>query len=87
MGEVVYALCALTSVLCSALLFRAWYQHRQALLLLSAVCFFGLAGASILLFVDLVLVGDRDLSVIRAAVTALAMSSLVTGLVWTTRTS
>jgi hypothetical protein len=85
MGELVYALCALTSALCAALLIRSYREHRTSLLLWSALCFIGLAATSALLFVDLVIVPEADLSVLRASLSALSMGTLAVALAWLPR--
>ncbi|MEO8185154.1 MAG: DUF5985 family protein [Deltaproteobacteria bacterium] len=83
MAEVVYALCAAASIACALLLFRG---HRAArnnrLLFWSGLCFAGLALNNVLLFVDLVIVPEMDLSVWRSAVALTAMMVLLFGLVW-----
>ena len=83
MPEIVYVLCALTSVLCAGLLIRAYRQNRSRLLLWSTLCFIGLALNNILLFVDLVVTGpDVDLSLLRSLTALGALATLVIGLVW-----
>lgn len=82
MAELVYMLCALTSLGCAGLLLRGYTRHRTRLLLWASVCFAGLALNNILLFADLVLVPAVDLSVWRAAVGLAALLALVFGLVW-----
>ena len=85
MAEAVYALCALTSLLCVALLGRAWLDNRSALLLLCLLCFVGFAGNNVLLFIDEVVVTDIDLSAWRNVPSALGVGALVYGLIWETR--
>jgi hypothetical protein len=82
MAEIVYLLCALTSVACAALLIRQYMRARTKLLLWSSACFAGLAVNNALLFVDLVLVPAMDLSTYRAAVALMAMVVLLYGLIW-----
>ena len=83
MPEVVYVLCALTSVLCAGLLIRSYRQNRSRLLLWSTLCFVGLALNNILLFVDLVVTGpDIDLSLLRSLMALGALATMVIGLVW-----
>lgn len=84
MAEVVYALCALTSVFCAGLLLRAYRRTRAKLLLWSSLCFVGLAANNILLFVDLVLVPDVDLSLWRSLTAIAALLVLLYGLIWDT---
>ena len=85
MAEAVYTLCALTSVLCAALLLRSWLESRTQLLLWCLLCFVGLALNNIMLFVDKVVVTDTDLSFWRTLPAALGVAALVYGLVWETR--
>lgn len=82
MAEAVYLLCAVTSVLCAALLFRGWRASRAPLLFWSCLCFVGLAANNVLLFVDLVVVPATDLSAWRAVTAVAAMVVLLFGLVW-----
>jgi hypothetical protein len=79
---VVYALCALTSLACAALLLRAFRRTRMRLLLWSCISFGGLALNNVLLFVDLVVVPTIDLSVVRAGTALLALMILLFGLAW-----
>lgn len=84
-AEVVYLLCALTSVLCAALLVRGWRQSRTRLLLWSSLCFVTLAVNNALLFVDLVLVQNADLAIPRTMLALAGIGVLIYGLVWDTR--
>ena len=63
MADAIYLMCAATSVFCALLLFRGWRASQQRLLFWSALCFVGLALNNALLFADLVLMPDADLSV------------------------
>jgi Family of unknown function (DUF5985) len=58
MATAVFLLCALTSLLCAWLLWRAWQGARAPLLLGALLCFMGLAVNNIVLFVDFVIVTD-----------------------------
>jgi hypothetical protein len=84
MAEAIYLLCALTSVLCAALLARGFLRSRARLLLWSSVCFAGLAINNVLLFVDLVIVADLDvdLGLWRSGSAFLSLMPLVYALVW-----
>jgi hypothetical protein len=82
--ELVYLLCALTSLGCAGLLLRGYARHRTRLLLWAGVCFAGLTVNNVLLFADLVLVPAVDLSVWRAAVGLGSLLALLFGLVWDT---
>jgi hypothetical protein len=81
-GTLVYALCALTSLLCAVLLLRAYVHARVRLLFWSAVGFTGLAITNALVFADFVIVPDFDLSLIRAATACAAITVLLLGLLW-----
>jgi hypothetical protein len=81
MAEAVYALCALTSILCAVLLLRGYRKSRESLLLWSSLCFTGLAVNNSLLFADLVVFPANDLSVFRNLMALAAMMALLTGLV------
>jgi hypothetical protein len=85
MGEAVYFLCALTSAACAALLLRSYARRRTRLLLWCALCFVGLAINNGLLFIDLVVVPDVDLSLVRQVPALAGLLLLLHGLVWDTR--
>jgi hypothetical protein len=85
MGTLIYALCALTSLLCAVLLARGYRRSRARLLLWSSLCFAGLALNNVLLFIDLRVVPDVDLSVWRSLPALAGLLVLVYGLVWDAR--
>jgi phosphatidylserine synthase len=85
MAEAVYVLCALTSLFCAGLLIRSYRARRTRLLLWSSACFIGLALNNALLVIDLMVVPQIDLSVVRTAVAAVAMFLLLVGLIWESR--
>jgi hypothetical protein len=85
MATLVYALCALTSLLCTVLLVRGYRRSRARLLLWTAVCFAGLALNNVLLFVDLQVVPSVDLSVWRSLPALVGLLALIYGLVWEAR--
>jgi hypothetical protein len=83
MAELVYLLCALTSLACAVLLIRSYFKARTGLLLWSSLCFVGLAANNSLLFVDLVLIPrDIDLAIPRAIIALFSMLVLLYGLIW-----
>jgi hypothetical protein len=83
MGEIVYSLCALTSLACAILLVRAWMRTRAKLLAWSSACFVGFTINNALLVVDLVVLDTQaDLSMARAITAFLSVLALVVGLVW-----
>lgn len=81
MPEVVYALCAITSALCAVLLARAFARRRVRLLLWAAICFAFLGVQNVLLFLDLVILTEVDLSVWRAAAGMLGIAALLFGMI------
>jgi hypothetical protein len=80
-GSVVYALCALTSLVCAVLLLSQYRKHRDRILLWSGLCFSGLTLNSLLLFADYVLVPGVDLALYRSATAAASMLLLLMGLI------
>jgi len=85
MAEIVYFLCAVTSSACAALLLRGYRSSQMRLLFWSGLCFVGLAFNNALLFVDLVITPEVDLSLVRSGVALVAMATLLFGLVWETQ--
>lgn len=85
MATIVYALCGLTSIACAVLLLRAYSASRVRLLLWAGLCFVGLALNNVLLFVDMRLVPEVDLSVARSLPALAGLLLLVYGLVWESR--
>jgi hypothetical protein len=85
MSVAVYILCALTSFGCAVMLLRSYLENRARLLLWSSLCFFGLTINNILLFVDLVIVPNTDLTLWRHAATLCGLALLLYGLIWDTR--
>ena len=82
MADIVYILCAVTSTLVAVLLLRGWWGNRAASLLWSALAFVFFAANNIVLVVDLSVIEDVDLRMVRAALAALASGLLAFGLVW-----
>ena len=85
MPEAVYITCLLTSLLCALLLFRSYRAQRGRLLFWSMLCFFGLAVDNALLVLDLVILPDVDLAILRASVYCGSGLALLGGLVWELR--
>lgn len=85
MAEAVYLLCAATSVTCAVLLLRGYLRHRTRLLLWSSLCFVGLAANNALLFIDVIVVPDVDLSLWRGLTALTGVTLLLFGLVWESR--
>jgi hypothetical protein len=81
MAEIVYSLCAVTSIFCAVLLLRAHKQNGGRLVFWSGLCFCGLAVNNILLFMSLGIPPETDLSVWRNGAALIAISLLLYGLV------
>ena len=83
MSTLVYALCALTSLICAALLGRGYLRSKARLLLWSTLCFAFLTVNNFLLVVDRVLLVDEvDLYRVRLITALAAVGLLVYGLIW-----
>jgi hypothetical protein len=85
MATLVYVLCALTSAACAVLLLRAYARGRVRLLLWVGLCFVGLALNNVLLFVDVRIAPDVDLSLWRSLPALAGLLVLIYGVVWETR--
>ena len=80
-AEAIYLLCAATSLIAAAMLFRQ-YRHRQSRLLVwSVVGFAGLAINNVMVYVDLVMFTGVDLSLPRSAAGVAGMVALLYGLI------
>ena len=84
LATAIYVLCALTSIICAALLLRGWSQSRARLLFWSALCFIGLALNNIMLIVDVAVLPDVDLELWRTLPALAGVALLVYGLIWET---
>ena len=82
MRSLVYILNALTFAACAVLLGRAYWRVRQRLLLWSTLCFAGLAISNLVVFVDVVMLPQTDLYLLRLITAAIAMLLLMFGLIW-----
>jgi len=85
MAQVVYILCALTSIICALALFRGYQATRTRLLFWSFLCFAGLAISNILLFVDLFAFPDVTLAPYRSGTALVSLLLLLFGLIWEIR--
>jgi hypothetical protein len=81
-ATVVYCLCFATSAGCGGLLVRSYFRTRATLLLWTAACFVLLAVNSFLVVVDLVLLPNVDLQILRLTTTLAAVATLIYGFVW-----
>ena len=82
MGLLVYALCAITSLICAVMLLRAYQRTRVRLLLWSGLCFACFTLNNVVLIIDVRILPERDLSVIRTLPSLLGIALLLYGLVW-----
>jgi hypothetical protein len=82
MAELIYSLCALTSLLCAFLLLRSYRKSKSRLLLWSGLCFAGLTLNNILLVLDKIVLPMVDLSLCRRIVALLAILALLYGLIY-----
>jgi hypothetical protein len=81
-ADIVYLLCAATSLTCAVLLLRGYSQSKVRLLFWSGLCFTGLALNNILLFIDVNIGPLVDLSIIRAIPALVGLLLLIYGLIW-----
>jgi hypothetical protein len=84
-AQICYALCAITSIICFGFLSRAYVKNKTLLLLWSSLCFFFLALQNSLLFIDLVLVPQVNLSLWRTLAGLIGPAILLCGLIWEKR--
>jgi hypothetical protein len=78
----VYLLCFLTSSACAVLLGRSFRRTGARLLFWSALCFVLLAANNLVVIIDLLVLRDRDLSLVRAFLALAAVSVLLFGFIW-----
>lgn len=81
-GKWIYALCAITSLLCAFLLLRGYRRNRTKLLFWSSICFAALAVDNIVLAIDLAVFPEVDFygTLIRSFLKAFAGSVLLFGI-------
>ena len=82
MSGFIYGLCALTALLCSWLLLRAYAAGKYKLLLWGGLCFAALTLNNILLVVDKIIFPLIDFSTWRLATALGGMAILLYGLIW-----
>ena len=82
MAELVYGLCALTSLACAILLFRGYGRAGARLLLWSGLCFVGLTVNNGLLLIDAVLLPQIPLGVWRGLAGVVGLAFLLYGMIW-----
>lgn len=77
--DLLYLLCFLTSLSCCLLLIRSYRRTASRVLLWTAACFVLLAVDNLLVVLDLIVLTNVDLSVLRLLVTLFAVSTLLVG--------
>lgn len=82
MSTIVYVLCALTSLACALLLLRGYRQSGARLLLWSGLFFVGLFLNNVLLIVDVRIVPEVNLAVIRLVPALIGVCLLLYGMIW-----
>ena len=82
MVETAYVLNLVVCLVCAVLLMRSWRRTRARLLMWSFACFAALSVNNALILVDVLVVPDIDLSVVRAASALAGFSTLLFGLIW-----
>jgi hypothetical protein len=85
MAAVVFILCMFTSLVCAVLLARSYRETRSRLLFWSAACFGMLAVNNAVLFLDLIVIRDVELNMVRSVTVLLALGLLAFGLIWESR--
>ena len=78
----VYLLCVVTSTACTVLLARSYARTRLRLLLWSAICFGLLAANNLVVVVDMLLLPELDLRLLRHAFALAAIMVLLFGFIW-----
>ena len=79
---IVYLLCFLTAGACAWLLARTYWRTGMRLLLWSALCFLFLAGNSLVVILDLLVLKEVDLSLLRTGLSLAAVCVLLFGFLW-----
>ena len=78
----VYVLCFLTSSACAVLLGRNYARTGARLLLWSALCFALLGANNLMVIVDLLVLPDFNLSLVRLGLSLGAVVVLLFGFIW-----
>ena len=78
----VYLLCFATSTACAVLLWRNYLRTSARLLLWSGLCFLFLAANNLLVVIDLLVIREVDLSILRLLLSLAAVTILLFGFIW-----
>ncbi|WP_341913451.1 DUF5985 family protein [Polaromonas sp. YR568] len=82
MAELIYSLCALTSVACAWLSWRGYQRSGHRLLFWSGLCFLGLSVNNVLLVLDKLVFTTTDLTLWRLVAALAAVVLMLFGLIW-----
>ncbi len=84
MAEIVFALSAVMSAVCTILLLRGYSQGRSALLLWAGLAFVFMTANNVVLFVDMIVLPTTDIggAFWRNMLAAISGSLLLFGLIW-----
>ncbi|HEY7314331.1 MAG TPA: DUF5985 family protein [Gemmataceae bacterium] len=82
MEGAVYLLCAATALACCVLMLRGYRRRRVPLLLWCGLCFLALTVENLILFIDLVLIPEKDLAAFHIAAALIGVTLLLYGLIW-----
>ncbi|MGH7716129.1 MAG: DUF5985 family protein [Vulcanimicrobiaceae bacterium] len=83
-AEAIYLVGIVTSITCAFLLLRSFCRSRVRLLLWSGLAFVGFALNNVLLYVDMLVVPETDLSALRLIPSVAGLGLLCYGLIWET---
>jgi hypothetical protein len=81
MAETVYMVCTITSLACAVVLLRSYLRTRLRLILWTSLCFVAFAANNVVLFVDLVIVPQIDLTLVRLTIAVVGVALLLYGLI------
>ena len=79
---VVYSLCLMTSGACAWLLMRSYSYHRTALLFWSGTCFVLLALNNLVVVLDILVLPEIDLTLVRVFASLAGVSTLLYGFIF-----
>jgi hypothetical protein len=82
MASAIFIGCALLCLACAVLLLRGYRRGGARLLLWSGCCFLGQALHNALLYVDVYIVPQTDLSTLRLVPACVGVALLIYGLIW-----
>ena len=75
-------LCTLTSFACGGLLYAEFRRSRTRVLAWTAGCFACLGLNNLMLFTDLIIIPEKDLSALRLVAAVIGYAILIWGFVW-----